>query len=221
MPRSPRPPYAETARELLRDTLLDVARDLLQERPWGQISMAAIARGAGVSRQTLYNEFGSRQEFAQALVLREVDRFLAAVEQAVAAHLDHPAAALSAAFEVFLAAAAENPLVRAMVSGDGTDELLPLVTTHGGPVLERATERLAAFLLDGWPQVGIEDARLLAECVVRLAISYAALPHGPSDMTGASVTTLLTPYIAQALGRGPRPGGGASDAGDDRAQPAG
>ena len=42
--------------------------------------MAEVARAAGVSRQTLYKEFGTRQEFAQAFVLREADRFLGDVE---------------------------------------------------------------------------------------------------------------------------------------------
>ena len=73
--------------------------------------MGDIAAAAGVSRQTLYKEFGSRDEFAQAFVMREVDRFLAAVEAAVREHLDDPPTALSAAFDVFLTAAAEDPLV--------------------------------------------------------------------------------------------------------------
>src|SRR5688572_1846340 len=73
-------PYATAARELLRTTLLDAARELLRDRPWNEVTMAQVAQAAGVSRQTLYNEFGSREEFAQAFVLREGDRFLAAVE---------------------------------------------------------------------------------------------------------------------------------------------
>ena len=52
--------------------------------------MADIAVAAGVSRQTLYKEFGSREEFAQVLVMREAERFLDAVEQAVGQHLDDP-----------------------------------------------------------------------------------------------------------------------------------
>ena len=53
------------ARELLRSTLLDAARAELASRRWTEITMADIARAAGVSRQTLYKEFGSREEFAQ------------------------------------------------------------------------------------------------------------------------------------------------------------
>ncbi len=193
-------PYAVAARELLRTTLLDAMRELLRTRAWGEITMAEVARAAGVSRQTLYKEFGSRHDLAQAYVLREVDRFLASVEDAVNAHLHDPSTALAAAFDVFLAAAADDPLVRAVVAGAGGDELLPLVTTQGEPVLARATGQLAALLRRGWPDLAGEDASLLAECVVRMAISFAALPQGPSGLDGASVAALLAPYVERALG---------------------
>ena len=195
-------PYATAARELLRTTLLDAVADQLREKPWSAVTMAEVARAAGVSRQTVYNEFGSRHELAQAFALREVDGFLATVQAAIAEHRDDPTAALAAAFETFLGAAAENPMVRAIVSGEGADDLLPLVTTQGEPVLARATERLGAFLEANWPQVGAEQAQLLAECTVRLAISYAALPSSPAGMTGASVAALLGPYVDQALRSG-------------------
>jgi AcrR family transcriptional regulator len=164
--------------------------------------MAAVARSAGVSRQTLYNEFGSRRELAQAGVLREVDRFLESVEAAVTLHVDDPVRALAAAFEVFFAAAEENPVVRALLAPEGGDELLALVTTQGGPVLGRATERLAAFLSAGWPQLGQEDVSLLSECVVRLAISYLTLPGEGSQVTGEAVARLLGPYVERALASG-------------------
>lgn len=192
-------PYPVAARELLRTMLLDAMREQLRERPWAEVTMAEVATAAGVSRQTLYKEFRSRHEFAQAYVLREVDRFLGAVEEAVTANLDDPATALSAAFDVFLAAAAEDPLVRTIVAGDGADELLPLVTTQGAPVLQRATERLAALVTRGWSGLGEDDAQLLAECVVRLAISYAALPSSTSRLSGPSVAALLGPYVDRAL----------------------
>lgn len=192
-------PYPVAARELMRSTILDAMRDQLRTRPWAEVTMAEVATTAGVSRQTLYKEFGSRMDLAQAYVLREADSFLTAVEEAVRAHLDDPATALSAAFDVFLAAAADDPLVRTIVSDDSSDELLRLVTTGGEPVLQRATERLAAFMVEGWPTLGDDAAALLAESVVRLAISYVALPSEETTMSGASVAALLGPYIERAL----------------------
>lgn len=194
-----RVPYSVAARELLRNTLLDAACHELQGERWSDITMADIAVAAGVSRQTLYKEFGSREEFSQILVMREAERFLDAVEQAVNAHLDDPARALAAAFDVFLSAAAENPLVRTIVGGEGAEELLTLFTTHGKPLVESAVERITAIMLDSWPMVAASDAELLSECIVRLAISYAALPKGPASMTASSVSTLLGPYIERLV----------------------
>ena len=68
-----RQPYPVAARELLRSSLLDAACEELRQRRWSDVTMAEVALAAGVSRQTLYKEFGSREEFAQALVLREAD----------------------------------------------------------------------------------------------------------------------------------------------------
>jgi AcrR family transcriptional regulator len=190
-------PYAVAARALLRDTLLDAARRELERRAWSEVTMADIALAAGVSRQTLYKEFGSRESFAQAFVLREAERFIAAVETSLDAHLDDPIAALTAAFGLFLNAAAEDPLIRAAIAGSG--EMLPFVTTQGQPLVQGAAERLCAAILARWPQAAPHDAALLAECLVRLGISYVALPVGPAGMTAASIAELLGPYIERAL----------------------
>ncbi len=193
-------PYAIAARELLRDTLFDAARRELEGRAWSEVTMADVALAAGVSRQTLYKEFGSRDEFAQAFVLREADRFVMAIEGALDAHLDDPRAALTAAFGLFLQAAGEDPLIRAAIAGSG--EMLPLLTTHGQPLIERAAQRLRTAILARWPAAGEHDAALLAECVVRLAISYATLPLAPAGMTASSIAQLLGPYIDHALQAG-------------------
>jgi AcrR family transcriptional regulator len=196
-----RTPYSVAARELLRETLLDGARDLLHDRSWAEITMGDAATAAGVSRQTLYSEFGSRAEFSQAFVLRESEMFLAAVEAAVNDHLDDPGAALSAAFDVFLTAAEQHPLIRAVVSGDGTaDSLLPYLTTQGKPVVHAASDRLAAVMRAGWPHVAEHDAVLLADCLVRLAISYVTLPSASEGITATSVTTVLEPYVERIVG---------------------
>jgi AcrR family transcriptional regulator len=190
-------PYAVAARALLRDTLLDAARRELERRAWSEVTMADIALSAGVSRQTLYKEFGSRDDFAQAFVLREAERFIAAVETALDAHLDDPIAALTAAFGLFLDAAAEDPLIRAAIAGSG--EMLPLLTTRGQPLVQGAAESLSGAILARWPQAAPRDAALLAECLVRLGISYVALPVGLAGMTAASIAQLLGPYIERAL----------------------
>jgi len=192
-------PYRVAARELLHDTLFDAARELLRERPWAQITMAEVARAAGVSRQTLYKEFGSRDEFAQAFTIREGGRFLESVERAIETHLDDPRAAVEAGLEVFLSAAAEDTLVKLLLEDDGTGGMLPLITTQSGPVLVWASTRLGEAMRAGWPRAREEDLELLADTFVRLAISYVTMPRRSPRESALAAATLLTPYLEQAL----------------------
>ena len=197
---SARTPYPQAARRLLRETLFGAARDQLEQRAWAEITMAEIASAAGVSRQTLYKEFGSRAEFGQAFVIHEGERFLDAVEAAVHEHLDDPRAAVGAALELFLRTAGEDPLIHILLSDDGTGGMLPFVTTQGMPVVQWATARLTAVIEEGWPRASEPDALLLAESLVRLAISYITAPGGPPEQTAAAAGKLLGPYIDHALG---------------------
>lgn len=195
-----RTPYQEAARELLRQTVFDAARDQLGRRRWSEITMADIASGAGVSRQTLYNEFGNRNEFGFALVIHEAERFMDDVEKAVLEHTDNPRAAILAAFEHFLSAAGGDPLIRILLSDDGTGGMLPFVTTQGLPVVQWATARLAAVIEEGWPEAPEEDVRRLAESLVRLAISYVTTPGESAEGAAKAVAELLGPFIDKALG---------------------
>jgi len=184
----------------LRETLFGAARDLLEQRAWAEITMSAIATAAGVSRQTLYKEFGSRAEFGQAFVIHEGERFLDAVEAAVHEHLDDPRAAVGAALELFLLTAGEDPLIGILLSDDGTGGMLPFVTTQGMPVLQWATARLGAVIQEGWPKASERDALLLSESLVRLAISYITAPGETPQQTAAAAGRLLGPFIDHALG---------------------
>lgn len=195
-----RTPYQEAARELLRKTVFDAARDQLGRRPWSEITMADIASGAGVSRQTLYNEFGNRNEFGFAFVIHEAERFMDDVEAAVLEHRDEPRAAVSAALEHFLRTAGEDPLIRILLSDDGTGGMLPFVTTQGLPVVQWATARLTAVIEEGWPQAPGDDVKTLSESLVRLGISYVTTPGESAEDTAKAVAELLGPFIDRALG---------------------
>jgi AcrR family transcriptional regulator len=194
--------YRGAVRQLLRDRLLDAGREQLTERTWSEVTMAEIAAAAGVSRQTLYNEFGTRDEFGQALVIREGVRFLDEVEQAIDAHADDPLAALTAALERFLTIANEDALVRLLLADDGTAGLLPLLTTQSGPVLDWASRRLADTIAAHWPGVARSDLDALADALVRLAISHVTAPRDPPGRTAASITRLLAPSVQRMLARG-------------------
>jgi AcrR family transcriptional regulator len=200
---SARTPYQEASRELLRQTLFGAARDQLEQRAWSEITMADIAVGAGVSRQTLYKEFGNRNEFGLAFVINEGERFLDEVEKAVLRHVDDPRAAVGAALELFLRTAGEDPLIGILLSDDGRGGMLPFVTTQGMPVVQWATARLAGVIEEGWPEAAKPAVNLLSESLVRLAISYITNPTESPEATAAAVADLLGPFIDHALGSAP------------------
>jgi AcrR family transcriptional regulator len=187
------------------DRLLDATGMVMARVGWSRVTMADVAAAADVSRQTLYKRFGSRAELAQAYVLREAGRLVALVESAITTRAGDPRAAIAAAFDVFLAAAAEHPLVRAIVGegeGDGAaggDELLELVTIRGRSVLDTAAHHLSAILRDTWPALSPASADLAGEIAVRLAISTAALPDGPAHLNGGRLGDALAPYLEREL----------------------
>jgi AcrR family transcriptional regulator len=192
--------YRVATRDLLRASLLDAAGELMSDAPWSEISMAAIATQAGVSRQTLYNEFGSRDVFAQTFALRAADRFLVEVEEAFTSSPDNPYRALEIGFARFLELAETDPMVKHIVVRDpGADELLSLFTSRGGPVVDLATERLAGKMVETWPQATQEAANTLAQGLVRLGISHAGLSNGSTEESTRQVLELLSPFIAEHL----------------------
>lgn len=89
----------QVIRDFRREQLVDAARALFEERGTVEVSMADIATGAGVSRSTLYNCFGAREEVLEACVVAGHKRLLASTTAAVAAGAD-PFTRLVGFFEV-------------------------------------------------------------------------------------------------------------------------
>ncbi|WP_274561877.1 TetR/AcrR family transcriptional regulator [Streptomyces spiramyceticus] len=116
-----------------REALLDAAFTAVAGRPWSRVRMVDVAAAARVSRQTLYNEFGSKDGLARALVRREADTYLAGVERALVERVpvDRMPAdraemvqdRLLAVAEWTVAAARANPLVRALLTGCWSERL--------------------------------------------------------------------------------------------------
>lgn len=190
--------FADASRDLLRSTVFAAVDGLAADRAWGAITMAEIARAAGVSRQTLYNEFGSRDELAQAYVLWASEQFLVKIERVVGARPDDLGGALQDAFRVFLELAAEHPLVRALEAATGAEGLHALVASSAGlPILLTSTDRLTAFVLGNWPELPADETRLVCELLVRLAISHATVPTVPPAVAAEQVTVVLQPFLDQ------------------------
>ncbi|MEU1011476.1 TetR/AcrR family transcriptional regulator [Streptomyces sp. NPDC088810] len=184
-----------------RESLLDAASTALTRRPWSAVRMVDVAASAGVSRQTLYNEFGSKDGLARALVLREADGYLAGVERALAGSAE-ARTRLTATAEWTAAAARDNALVRAILTGCWTERLpsppltavpstspVPAQRRADGPLpaprdFVRIVRDRAATALAGPGAAPADTAELLRSCelVVRLALSCVAAPPGEGGM---------------------------------------
>jgi AcrR family transcriptional regulator len=189
----------------MREEVLQAVETLVRDRGWEGTRMADVATVAGVSRQTLYQLYGSREALAQAYVLRETDRFLSSVEAAIRARAEDPFAAIVAGLDAFLTGAADNVLVKAVCQGYDSEGLPPLFTTQGRPMLDTAQQRLTTAIHELWPVFRDEDVRLFAGSIVRLAISHVTLPTGSAEAAVEDIARLLTPFVAHALSPPPPP----------------
>lgn len=201
-----RVPYQQAARELLRQSVFGATHDLLTGQEWAAITMTDIARAAGMSRQTLYNEFKSRHGVAQAYILHLVDGYLDQVEKDIAAYPGDAGTALREAFGGFLESAASDPLVRSAIEGAAAPEVLRLVTSEAGPLLESATTRLSGIFVASWAAPAAEDATRLSRHLIRHALSYVSVPPGVREDPAEDMSRLLTPSL-EAIIPEPRPAG--------------
>ena len=66
----------EAFRRQVRERALAVARRLTVERGWQQVRFIEVADEVGVSRPTMYSEFGNKAGLGEALVLAETTDFM-------------------------------------------------------------------------------------------------------------------------------------------------
>lgn len=191
-------PWGEVSRSLLRDTVLRATDELLAERAWREITVAQVAQAAGVSRQTVYNEFGNRRELALSYAVWAGDQLLDEVERCVAEHRDDPLDALVSAFTVFLDLGAGHPLVRSLADITGADDLASaLAGTHRSPIVAGASTRLADIIATTWPDFPADAVTVASEVLVRLAVSHLLQPTAEPEEAAHQVAVVLAPFLAQ------------------------
>jgi AcrR family transcriptional regulator len=187
-------PYAEASRVLLRDSILDGMRELLLTRDWSSITLSDVAKAAGISRQTIYNEFGSRHGLAQGYAMRLADRLVDAVADAIEGNVGDIYAALLEGFRDFFTESAADPLVISLLTGATKPDLLQLITTDSGPIITHCSARLTESFMHSWVRASEEDAGVLARAIVRLAMSYVSMPPEADHDVARDLARLMTPF---------------------------
>jgi AcrR family transcriptional regulator len=168
----------------MRERVVGAAADLTLEVGWAGVTMGKLADRVGVSRQTVYNEVGSKPQLAEEMVLAELATFLAVVDAAFDEQPDDLVEAIRAASRGVLDLARSNALLQAVVSAayGAETELLPLLTTRNDALVLAATQTVRARVT-AYP-VAIDDRHLDAaiDMVVRLVLSHVVHPvAAPAD----------------------------------------
>ncbi|WP_030145159.1 TetR family transcriptional regulator [Spirillospora albida] len=186
-------PFRETVRSLLRDRLLDAAYELVAPGGWGGMRMTHLASRAGVSRQTVYTEFGSKDAIGEALVMREVERFLVGIQEQLDANRDDLAAATVAGVAFTLREAADNHLLKSIFTSarGGNEDLLALVAVRSDQLLRTAQDALDGYVSDAWPRIDPLSRSLAIETVVRITVSHIVQPVAPAEETAERVAEIV------------------------------
>ncbi|MFF4184935.1 TetR/AcrR family transcriptional regulator [Streptomyces sp. NPDC001691] len=201
-----------------RESLLDAAVSALAGLPWSGVRMVDVASAAGVSRQTLYNEFGSKDGLARALVRREADVYLRGVDRALAEHAA-PADRLVHVAEWTVGSARSSALVRALLTGCWGERLpAPSVRTTAAvsavPAQRRADagvpgpaelvaavrDRALAALEREVPGADPVELGRFCETAVRLGLSCVVAPPGRPEGHAGYIRAVLARLPVRAVG---------------------
>lgn len=157
-----------------RERLLDGALRAVGTIGLGRLTVDDVARASGVSRQTVYRYFGSRDGLIRALVLHEERSLLARLSAAVEPH-DDALPALQSALQEALAAASGHPLLRRLLD-DEPEVLLPYLLANDSPVLSAAAPLVESLLARFAPHLTDVELAAVADMASRLLVSYVVSP---------------------------------------------
>ena len=182
---------ADAAVAPVRERLLDAAQAMIEDTGWSSVTMARIGERAGVSRQTVYNEFGNKHGLAEQLAMRELARFLDVVRERMAAEKTL-VEGIQAACEGALLMAEQSLLVRTIVTSlpeEQDADFLQILTTESGEIVEAAVMVVKQSVAELYPPVPLTDSELevAVEVVVRLVLSAITRPSKPPREAAADI----------------------------------
>lgn len=193
--------FRSDVRTMLHERLLDAAQEITVANGWSDVTMARIADIAGVSRQTVYNEFGSKPELADELVMRELGRFLEVVRSRLMGD-DDLVAGLESACEGALTMAESSPLLRAVLSSihQRENDLVPLLTTESQGVTDVAKSTVVGVIHERHPDLGLTDIQLdhAADAVVRLVLSHIMRPSSAPGEAAKQIAWIAGKVLGSA-----------------------
>lgn len=180
------PAFYDELRALRLERLLDASVDIITEEGWDRLSMTKVAQRSGLPRQSLYKEVGTKSALGEAVVVREVERFLSGVRAGIAAHPESVIEGLGAAARFALEHGERNAVLQAILRPGHDPELLELLTVRPEAVLAQASRAVADAL--GSPQEELVDT------MVRLTLSHLLQPTVSIDDAVARIKRALSAF---------------------------
>jgi AcrR family transcriptional regulator len=181
------------------DRLLDAAALRFVAVGVRATTMSSIASAAGLSRESLYRRFASKELVVDALVQRELRRFI----DGLAAGVDwggDATALLTEAFVYCVEFFRDRPALEVLV-----DREAPLglgeIRARANAIVGLATRTCADYLVD-LGGFDAERARLVAETLVRLVGSTLVAPRGSLDLHEPAVLRRYAAQVVPAIVRG-------------------
>ena len=195
-----------------RARLLDAALETAAIHGLAKLSVGDVARRAGLSRQTLYKHFPSRDALVAETILREARRMTDQIVAAANVETD-PERSLEVAILATLRMARDHPLLDRLVRTE-PEALLPFLVADGGVVGTAVRATVEAIVDEKVPGLPPVTLRRVADMVSRLLISYAVnAPDDPPEVVAGVVSQMMTGGLSRMLGvelpaslQSPRPG---------------
>jgi AcrR family transcriptional regulator len=178
------------------DRLLDATLEVAADHGLQRLSVADVAKRAGLSRQTLYKHVGSKDELVARAVQREAERLMAVVVAAAeTADDDDPLGSLRAAIVTMLDVVRTHPLLDRLLATE-PEALLPLLVDGEGSVLGEVHVVIRTMIADRMPSLSAAQVEAGADLLSRMLISYAV--RSP-ELDPDSVATFLSHAVLAAV----------------------
>lgn len=165
-----------------RERILDSAYALVSRMGLKRTTFEDIATKAGVSRQTLYRYFGSKDELVAALMDRESERFFEALSRLAPAGEDF-AGALEKGLVFTFDYLDTHPLLSWIYENE-PDELLPHLRSHWTPILDAVKRYIEPYVMAEVEagRLTPERAAIAGDWVSRITLSYLIVPGDIIDV---------------------------------------
>ncbi len=206
-------PHGAFRREL-RERALEAALIRLNASGWSSVRMADIATDVGVSRPTLYAEFGKKEGLGAALVTSEADRFLDGVIRILQSGEYDPVTAVDRATEYAISLAASSAIVTALLasdaSGDADTSLLQSLSPSTRVIGPEMYGELLSWFAERCPATDRTKLNYAVDALLRLVVSYIVSPGRESaDEAAAAITRIAVMLLPElASDQHPRTGTG-------------